>query len=131
MSFETIRQTITSKLNDDYTGGYSIEWPNTEITKPKNDLWFRFGIAGPDEERSEIGRSAYTAVGLIQFQVFAPKNTGLKKSAALVDELAAIFRDKEFDGVSCDGASITVAGVEDAWHQTNIIIPFESDLVFT
>jgi len=130
MSFETVRQNITARLNTNYVGSYPIEWPNTEIVKPKNDLWFRFGIAGPDEDRNEIGRAAYTAIGLIQFQVFAPKNTGVKKSMELMDTLTGIFRNTTFNSITCDGASITVVGLDEAWHQTNAIIPFEVDLVY-
>lgn len=130
MSIESIRENIVSHFKNNFNGSEPIEWPNRPIEKPENGLWMRFAVSGTVEDRAELGRSGYEGTGAVIIQVFAPKGTGTKNSLVLADAVSAIFRNTVFNSITFDGVDVDLVGPSEGWHQTNVFIPFEVDLVY-
>lgn len=131
MSLETLRQDIINHFLGSYEDDYPVEWPNREINKPSNAPWLRFAFNWPEEDRAEIGRTAYTGAGLIMIQVFTPKGSGSKESLEICDTVSAIFRNQVVNNIVFDNVNFEEIGVDDfGWFQINLYIPFEIDLIY-
>lgn len=132
MSYAAQRQAIESRFSTLFAGLPSahVVFDNISYTPVQGTPYVRLSIKSGDSERITIGAREHRNVGLIIAQVFTPFGAGSNAGLVLADEIAAIYRDQEFDGVLCRSASISVVGPTTDWFQINVSIPFKRDEVF-
>jgi len=132
MSYSAQRQAIESRFQALFTGlpiG-QVVFANVAYTPVQGTPYVRLTIKSGDSERLTIGAREHRNVGLIIAQVFTPIGTGSNGGLVFADEIAAIYRDQEFDGVLCRSPYITEVGPTTDWFQINVSIPFKRDEVF-
>jgi len=127
MSFETVRRDITTRFATNWaTTG--IAWQNQKFTPPDGTAWVRFSVLEGDTGRINIGNPGHHRhVGMITVQIFVPHGTGTKTAREYAATIATIFRDQQFNGITCREASLAQVGEVENWYQMNLTIPFYWD----
>ena len=77
------------------------------------------------------GRNVWRTEGAIRFVLNIRRGKGVKEGAAWVDELAALFRGKVFDGVRTFAPSMPILddrNDDGLWFALSFAVPFEFDL---
>jgi Bacteriophage related domain of unknown function len=114
-----------------------IEWPNRQFTPPTKANWLRVVIQAGDAAQIEIGgtpRNVHRHPGLVLVQVFSPADWGDKTALDLADQVAALFRRVRVEHT--DGSivfrtpTVRVIGVDGAYFQVNVSVPFVRDHLF-
>lgn len=129
MSFANERNVIEVKFKDGWsnlTNPPPVAYENVNFTMPVDSPWVRLNILN--------GASGYRAInnlkrwtGVIIVQIFVPSGSGTKKARVYADEAATIFDSKRFNDIVCNVASINSIGVNNAFYQMNVSIPFWRD----
>lgn len=132
MSFATTRRDIEQRFVDNWATTI-ISFDNVPFNKPENDTeWVYFRIFENPSQRITLSRrSVHRATGLIAVQIYVAKNTGTQLARSYADTIAAIFRDQQFNGVTCQEASVTNVGDFENWYQVNVTIPYYVDAVYS
>jgi len=125
MSFENERLAIENRFNENWTDT-PVAWGNVDADVNNNEDWVRFNILNGDSGFRTIGGTK-RHIGIINVQIFVPKDSGTSISRRYADTIANIFDNKSFNDVVCNVASMTTIGADDVWHQTNVNIPYWRD----
>lgn len=123
MSVESLRSTIESHVNSNYTT-YPIKYENLPFTTPVNSPWLSCSIKRNTLATPELSQDTPEIVGLLVFQVFVPKFSGLVESNKIVDTLASTYSDTIISRIWFKDAEITDVGTDKNWYQVNITFPF-------
>lgn len=70
-------------------------------------------------------------LGIINVNIFFKVGMGTREALAIADDVADIFRDKQFDGVLCRSPVTTRIGEGGTFFQVNVSVPFQYDEAFT
>lgn len=106
----------------------SIAWPDTTFQTPGNGPWMRVSFTDQSTTPFEWGGGTVlnTTVGVLQLQIFFPKNTGSALLNVAVDKFRATFERKAF------GAGIRFRETfgpsypsNDRWANALVQLPFE------
>ncbi len=128
MSFATVSRDIQQRLVDN--------WASTEIDidenvpfNPTNETeWIKLRIFDESTQRINIGMPGiHRNNGTIIVEIYTPLNRGTRTGRAYADSIADIFRDKQFNGITCRSASISVPGEKEGWWMTVVSVPFYWD----
>lgn len=131
MSFATARRDIEGRLKSN--------WATTPIAfdnipyKPRDGVsWIRCQIFEDDVRRLNIGGPGHhRVIGLIVLSIYVPVNSGTQTAREYGDSLAEIFRDQQFNGITCREAvpatigEVSVKGMESGWYQYDINVRFQ------
>jgi len=103
-----------------------IDYPNTDFNAPKDDLWMNINILMGDSFVKEVGeRGIGLRVGTLMVNIFAPPNTGTKKTNYFANVIETIFARADADDVNFDEPSTNYLGVDDSgYYHTVVSIPF-------
>lgn len=100
-------------------------WINFSVRH--NDTVFQ-GFGGPDL------RGLYEGFGVVILQIFTPIGCSLTLADDMVNVAKGALQGTRGTGEFCSlvfrGATVNEIGVDDKWHQTNVIVPFEYDEAF-
>jgi len=115
-----------------------IAWPNRDFTPPAKASWLSVTIQAGDAAQIEFGSSADSVThrhpGIVVVQVFTPANWGDKTALDLADSVAALFRRQRLsytDGsVLFRTPSVRTIGVDGAFYQVNVSVPFVRDYIY-
>lgn len=131
MSYANIEKTIQEKLNSGWTAT-EIEWQNTEYEPTLGTPFIRVTIIPGSENNIGLGSSTnlYRKVGVVFFSIFVPPNTGTRQAWNLADDLTAIFRGLEEEGVIFREIETNEVGEENGWFQVNVSVAFQADDIF-
>lgn len=119
-----------------------ISWPNRDFTPPSKAAWLAVTIQSGDGAQLELGGDVevtHRHPGIVIVQVFVPANWGDKTALDLADQVAALFRRQRVDLyelVEVKGSivfrtpSVRAIGVDGAFFQVNVSIPFVRDYLY-
>jgi len=132
MSFATARRDIELRLRDNWATT-TIAYDNVAFETPAGDTaWVAVRVFEDTSARITIGNpGVHRQSGLIAIYIYVPQNTGTQVARGYADDIAAIFRDKQFNGITCREASVTNVGDFEQWYQVNVTIPFYWDGTYT
>jgi len=127
MSFTTARRVIERRLqvNWDLT---PIAWENVAFSPPKEVSWLSMRIEENRTDRITVNTPAtHRTYGTIFIDINTPINTGTTAARDYADQLAIIYRDSQFDGITCLAASLSNGAQENGWFRVTMRIPFYWD----
>jgi len=128
MSFDTIRRDIEQRISDNW-GATPIAFENTAFKPPEDySPWIRVRIFDDIVQRITISDPAtYRHSGLLVIEIFTERNTGTGVARTHGGELATLFRDVQFNGITFREPSLTNAGEESGYFKMNLSTPFKWD----
>lgn len=108
MSSENIRAKIADLFKTEFAAAnptVEIDYENQKFTQPSGEPWVRLTIIDGDDYRENIGNDThFRTLGVVNVQIMVPEKTGTKVMRELVDDVKAIFLDRQ---VSMTGGYIT------------------------
>lgn len=118
-----------------------IAWPNRDFTPPQKASWISVTIQNGDAAQLDLAGpySTHRHPGMVVVQVFVPANWGDKTALDLADEVAALFRrqqvslkvdEVEKGAMVFRSPSVRVIGVDGAFFQVNVNVPFVRDYIY-
>ncbi len=130
MSLATARRDIQNRLNDNW-GSLEIAWENVPF-EPPADGFVEMRITEDNVRRLNIGTPGHHRVtGLIIMMIRVPKNTGTQVVREYADQIGAIFRDQEFNGILCREAVPTNIGERDGWYRYDVSVRYQWDGIYS
>ena len=114
-----------------------IKFENTKFVQPTNTPWIALRILNGEGFRADLGGSTgarYRFPGVIVVQLFVPDESGIATARQYADTIATLFRSAQFSAgasgtITCRTPYVTTVGNMDGWHQLNLTIPFQRDIV--
>ena len=127
MSFATARRDIEKRLSDNWATT-KIGHDNVDFTPPNDDYWVKLRIFEDTANRMNIGTPGVHRVsGTIVVEINGPLNQGTQIIRGYADTIAAIFRDAQFNGITCREAVPANVGEVNGWYRYNVSIAFYYD----
>lgn len=125
MSYETSRRDIERRLQNNWATT-KVAYDNVPLKETRQDeSWIRLRIFEDSSNRMNIGaRGVHQQNGTIAIEIYIPKNTGTKLISDHADVLGELFRDKQFNGITCREASLEMNGDFNGWYQGTLTIPY-------
>lgn len=137
MGLATARRDIEKRLQDNWALT-PIAFDNTVFTPRDGEPWVRLRIFEENVNRINIGSPGYhRLVGLLVVSIFVPVGTGTHTVRGYADTIASIFRDVQFNGITCREAvprtvgEVTLAGKETGWYQYDVSVRYQWDGVYS
>jgi hypothetical protein len=129
MSFSTVVRDIEARLIANWATTVIDINPNADFKPPAYDTaWIKLRIFNEKTDRTNVGNpGCHRTIGTIIIQIFTPLNSGTRTAIGYGDTLAEIFRDQQFNGITCREAHVEDVGEMDGRWQTNLIVPFYWD----
>jgi hypothetical protein len=112
-----------------------VAYPNAPFTPPTDpkapwaSLVILWGDAFPQTQGvAGEGRGRNSSVGIVQIDLYVPKDEARERLMANADAARDIFNRADFNGVRCDAPSAPkpVAG-DDEWDRLIVSVPFSVD----
>lgn len=131
MSFEALRSAIYNRFNDNWSGTAlsRVAWGDNRSPLNVNDGdWVRISYSVTRNQNAEIGRGFQRSEGIITVQIFVPAFSGERGANLLADEVATIFQNKQFNGVTCYTMTPIVVGRNGDAFQLNARVDFEYNI---
>lgn len=130
MSLATARRDIEKRLADNWATT-PIAFDNVNFTPPEDAAWIRLVIQDGDAFRVCVGNPGHhRQTGVIMLRIYVPLNGGTNTARQYADTLAALFRDVQFNGITCREASPINLGEVEGWYAYSINIPYFYDGVY-
>lgn len=128
MSYVSIEQTIQEHLQNNWTAT-EIEWQNAEYDPRLGVSFVRITILPGSERQVAMGGvlRQYRKDGVIFLSVFIPVNIGTREAWTHADNLVALYRGQEINGIIFRGTETNEVGEADGWFQVNVSIDFITD----
>ena len=135
MSFESIRRTIQERMNSDFPARHptvSHFWDNQPFTQPQGTPWVFCCIHDNYMCAAELSGSSTKTMGVLEFEIRIPEDTGTNTARQIADALCAIFFDRSMSmvgqngSVSVGGAQVKMKGVVHGWHVTQVIFDYRA-----
>lgn len=132
MSFETTRRDIAARLEAGWITT-RVSYPNQKFNEPTvNESWVKLRIFEDGTQRINIGKNGvHRQNGTIALEIYTPQDTGEKPMRDIADPLAVLFRDVQFNGITCRESQLAIVGDNRGWYQANLSIGFFVDAVYT
>jgi len=139
MSLATARRDIEGRLAANWALT-RIAYDNVRFPIAKTDeTWVNCQIFEESATRLNVGNpGCHRITGLIVLSVYSPKDKGTNTARDYADQLALIFRDRQFSGITCQEAvprnqgiaRSTQAGSGTSWYQYDVSVRFFWDGVY-
>ena len=130
MSFDTVRRDIEKRFDANWIVT-KVSYDNIDFEPPNRkgkEYWVRLRIFEDAANRMNIGNPGiHRTSGTIIIELYAPLNVGTNTLRSYASDAATIFRDKQFNGITCQEAIPTNVGELDGWFIYNVSIPFYYD----
>lgn len=134
-SFSDAREAIRVRFNTLWTTTPKA-FANVPFTPVAGTAFVALEIVGGDTFQAAVGspsQALFREVGIIMLHIFTPVNEGSGLGQEFADDLAEIFRGKEFSNVLCFAPQIdspTVADETGNFFRITLSIPFQFDATF-
>jgi hypothetical protein len=109
-----------------------IEYQNIQYDLDRTKSFIRVNIFRGDAPQKTMGGptgNTFRQLGVIVIQIFVPSDNGTKDANDIASELCTIFRNKQFDGVTCYSPGINDIGDVEGWYQINVNCDFHYDFI--
>jgi hypothetical protein len=135
MSFETIRRTIQERMNDQFPARHptvSHFWDNQPFTQPQGAAWVYCCIHDNYIVPAQLNGSRMKTVGVVEFEVRVPEDTGTSTARQITDSLMAIFLDRSISMVGANGsivlgaAQVKVKGIVHGWYVVHVLFDYQA-----
>jgi len=94
---ETIVSEIKNRVAASAFASIPIAYPNHAFSQPPNAPWVRVSLIGGDSNQASLGLSPTDRhVGILQFDVVVPEDSGIKTGNEIGEFLGSIFDKKQF-----------------------------------
>jgi len=133
MSFSTVQRDIEARLVANWgTTRIDIN-PNVDFPVPsEQESFIKLRVFNESTNRVNVGMPGYHRTrGTIIIQIFTPLNSGNRTALSYGDTLGDLFRDKQFNGITCREAHVEDIGEFNGRWQTNLVVPFYWDGKYT
>ena len=138
MSFATEGQAIRSRIATQWGSTTDIAWPNGAYIPTLGSAWIRVTIRNGESMQPYLGPgSKRRSAGVVLVEVFVPSDRFDSAVRALVDSVAAMFRNAQHDGITYREPSAReaagqiraegAAGQEEPWYRWIVEIPYYRD----
>jgi len=110
-----------------YTGD-TIAWPNAGFDPPGNGPWLRVSFSDQSSTPFSWGGGTVlnTAIGVLQLQIFVPRNIGAALLNTATDKLRSTFERQSFDsGIRFREAFGPSHPPDQRWAVALLQLPFE------
>ena len=125
--FQDIRQSIETRLADNWTAT-DISWDNIPYTPLPETPFIRLLINEVDAQQISMANiPCHRIIGIIHILVMVPIGTGTNTARGYVDSLADIFRNANFDGITCRSPKIVRVGDVGEYYQYSVLVNFWVD----
>jgi hypothetical protein len=131
MSYDAERQAIELRLKNGWTTT-PIKYENVAFT-PTDAMqaFIELMIVNAESRQVSLGSPAlFRHPGAISINVRTRLQIGTKLGKQYADTLAALFRGKEFSGITCRAPKVTRLGEINGWFVYNVSINFFRDELF-
>jgi hypothetical protein len=130
MSFKDAQLAIESR----FAAAFSccpIKYENVDFVKADGEAYCELNVIDVQTKRASVGVPALERNwGIIQARIFTPRNIGTATGRALADAAAGIFRDAQFDGITCLSPAVRNIGEVEGWWLTSMTTEFYRDETF-
>jgi len=126
MTTDQEREYIETRFQTQWASLTPIGFENFPFRVADSDTeWVELFVIHNNEQNVSIGDSVnYRRHGIININIFVKKLSGSKRIRVLQDTAAAIFRNTEFDSITCRSAQFEQLGDSDVWYKYNVSINF-------
>lgn len=123
---------IEDRFKNQWAAATPIAYENVAFVPPSNAAWVRLSVLQASSQQQTLGASnaLHRTVGVIIVSIFTPKNAGGKAAATLADNAAAIFRNKQFSGITCRSPYKQTLGQSGDYHQVNVSVDYYRDDIY-
>lgn len=131
MSFATVIRDIEARLVANWATTPIDINVNADFVIPDYETaWIKLRVFNESTSRINVGNPGHHRTrGTIIVQMFTPLNSGTRTSMAYGDTLAEIWRDKQFNGITCQSVHVEEIGEFAGRWQTNLVVPFYWDAI--
>lgn len=140
-ALDQVRQAITQKLAmSGFTTTFPdvpIEFPNKPFETPDNKTYIKVSIIHGDSDQAQLAktREIDRHVGILQFDVISPAESGTKKQNDVADFLGKIYRRQNLPTLNAGTIVFRtpnhlVVGMERGAERMVVRIPFRRDEEF-
>lgn len=130
MSLATARRDIEKRLSDNWATT-PIAFDNVYYEPVKGTPWIQLSIQEGDAFRVNIGTpGVHRQTGIILIQIFTDTKSGTHIIRQYADTLSELFRDVQFNGITCREVDPVAVGFVEGWYQYNLNIPYYYDGVY-
>jgi len=128
MSYSTVVRDIEQRLVDNWATTRIDINPNAPFKTSDGEEFVKLRVYNESSSRKTIGATGvHRQNGTIIIQIYTNLAEGTRKGIGYGDTLAALFRDQQFNGITCREALVEDIGEFEGRWQTNLVIPFYWD----
>lgn len=105
---------------------------DNEDEQANKAAWVRMVVRNQVGNQDSFGREGnrkFLKKGIVLIQVFTPPAEGTSEADLLVEKAKDIFEGKRFGDVWFQAADVRELGVNGAWFQMSVEIPFTSEQI--
>lgn len=126
MSYATVERDIEKRLITNWATTVIDINENVEFNPPADGSdWIKLRIVDETTDRVNIGNpGVHRAQGRIELEIYTGVNTGTRTGKTYAATLASLFRDAQFNGITCREASVNTIGERDGRWITLVSVPF-------
>ena len=117
-------------IESKFTTGFTvcpIKYSNVKYIPTNRISWAEIHVIIADSMNAEVGAGRHRNIGIISVNIHEPINTGTAAGKEKADIAAAIFRDQQFNGITCRSPKIVEVGEINEWYVINMSVPFYRD----
>jgi len=130
MSFATAQISIESRFAAAFSG-CPVKYENVDFVSQDGETYCELEVIDVSTQRANVGSPALERNwGIIRASIFTPRNIGTATGRALADAAAGIFRDVQFDGITCLSPAVRNIGEVEGWWLTSMTAEFYRDETF-
>jgi len=130
MSYQAANYAIEQRLSRRWETT-SIKWPNVEFEPTSNSAYIELRIIWSEARKMALGvATLHRAYGKILIDIFVSLHTGARTAADYADELAGIFRNVKFSGITCRSPVMMQLGETNQWWRTSMSVDIYYDKIY-
>lgn len=141
MGSATLNIIIENIFNTAWGNTTPIKFENVPFNPPSNAAWVEVSVHDGSSSKKTLGPSVQLrrSLGTVFITVYGPLNQGSKPTRQLADQITAIFRDLQTDGITFFEGSVSKLGevyythnvqsssTPSTWYQMKVAIPYFYD----
>lgn len=126
--YDTEAEAIFGRLNTNWSDATPIAWPNEGYEPDAGDAWLEPVLNTQDAFNADIASSPRIRhPGLLTVNVRTPLGEGDGQARRLGDDVADIFRNVSFSGITFRAPTVRPVGREDGWYRVQVDCPYWRD----
>ena len=130
MSFVDAQLAIESRLYNNFST-CPVKYENVDYNPQPGVRYAEIYVVDSDNRRADIGTNnpLHRTFGFISVNIYTEKFVGSKPGRTLADEIAAVYRDTSFSGITCKSPLVRNVGEVGDWFVVNMRCEFFRDEV--